>query len=405
LEAIEYVRSVPRYLAVKALYRRLPGIVTSHAAVIRLRDVPEPKLPNDQWVRVHTRLCGICGSDLATVAAKGSPYFSPLLSFPFVLGHEVVGTLAMGTDGLPSGTRVVVEPALHCAVRGISLVCPSCERGDTGTCENITRGSIAPGIQTGYCRDTGGGWSRSFVAHPAQLYAVPDDLTDEEAALIEPFACSLHAVIRTALPTEATILVLGCGTIGLLTVAAIRALGFGNRVLASAKYPHQQEWARTLGATDIVPTGSGLYRAIPDATGALTFQPELGKPVLVGGVDVTFDCVGSSSSIDDAIRLTRSGGSVTLVGMPGIASGVDWTNIWHKELTVRGAYAYGVEKLDERSVKTFDLAMELMRRGAAPLGSLVTTRHRLADYRNAIRGALASGPNGSVKTVFEFPRD
>lgn len=405
MRAVQYVKSVLRYLTVRGLYRRVPSVATSPFGVVRCVEVPPPSLPNERWVRLQTRLCGICGSDLATITAKGSPYFSPLLSYPFVLGHEIVATVeSVGAEvsGFEVGERVVLQPALHCEVRGISPLCEFCRRGETGRCQNITRGDISPGIQTGYCRDTGGGWSPLLVAHPVQLVRVPAAMSDAAASLVEPLACSVHAVLRAEIPAEATLLVLGCGTMGLLTIAAVRGLGYQNRLVASAKYPHQGEFARRLGASEVVPANRSLYRVAPAAFGAEVFQPEIGKPVLLGGADITFECVGSSSSLDDAVRLTRSGGKVVLVGMLGVAKGVDWTNLWHKELCLLGAYAYGRESFAGRTTTTFELALRLIRDFDPPLEMLVTSRYPLARWRDALRHALESGRRGAIKTVFDF---
>ncbi len=91
VKALLYRKSIPRYLLVRGLGKRLHGVATGALAPLALAEVPEPPLPAPDWVRVRPRLCGICGSDLATIRAAGSPYFSALTSFPFVLGHEVVG--------------------------------------------------------------------------------------------------------------------------------------------------------------------------------------------------------------------------------------------------------------------------------------------------------------------------
>ena len=367
--------------------------------MLRYADLPEPRLPSDEWVVIKTHLSGICGSDLATIAAKGSAYFSPFVSTPFVFGHEVVGEIAEVGDAVSSvkvGDRVVLEPALHCRVRGISPVCPACEQGTYAACVNVTRGMLSPGIQTGFCRDTGGGWSARFLAHEQQVYPIDADLSDEAAVLVEPLACSVHAALAGNLQPEQTVLVLGCGTIGLLTIAAIRQLGFTNRILASARYPHQKRLAEAFGADEIVPTGEALYSAIPELTGAEVYQPEIGKPVLIGGVGVTFDCVGASSTLDDAIRLTASGGKVVLVGMPGIPSGVDWTNIWHKELSVVGAYAYGIETVDGERVRTFDLALRMACDAEDTLVPLVDARYPLprGDSERDERGHTRVGEDG-----------
>ncbi|HET9581424.1 MAG TPA: alcohol dehydrogenase catalytic domain-containing protein, partial [Gemmatimonadota bacterium] len=241
--AVRYERSVPRWLAARHGASRWPRLLDSRVSPLRLAEVDPPPLPGPRWVRVRPILSGICGSDLATVTAQGSTYFSPFVSTPFVLGHEIVGVVEeIGPEArrVAAGERVVIHPPLHCRVRGIEDLCVACRAGETSHCRNVTAGELSAGIQTGYCRDTGGGWSRSLVAHELQLGAVPDGVPDEAAVLIEPYSCCLHAVERAGpLAPTWTALVIGCGSIGLLTVAALRASGFGGRVVAVAKYAQQ----------------------------------------------------------------------------------------------------------------------------------------------------------------------
>ena len=124
-----------------------------------------PSCPGPEWHRVHPLLAGICGSDLSTVDGRSSRYFEDVVSFPFVPGHEVVGTLD-DTDA-----RVVIEPVLGCVARGIVPPCAACAEGRTGGCERVAFGHLAPGLQIGFCTDTGGGWSTGgLVAHEAQLH-------------------------------------------------------------------------------------------------------------------------------------------------------------------------------------------------------------------------------------------
>ena len=405
MKAVQYIKSVPRYLFVRGIGHRRPASATGAMSCIRMADVDPPALPTPEWLRVRPLLSGICGSDLSTIRAKGSPYFSPLISAPFVLGHEVVGEiLETGSDsgGVSRGDRVVIEPGLCCPVRGIDPPCPSCRKGDFGLCEMVMHGDVSPGIQTGYCRDTGGGWSTSLVAHPFQVHPVPDRLSDEEAVLIEPFSCCLHAVLKSLPSDDETVLVIGCGAIGLLTIASIRALGSKCRILAAARYPHQQAMAAELGADRVIGRGDDLYETVSGLTGAEIHRPEIGRPVFIGGVNRTFDCVGSSRTIDDALRLTGSGGCVTVVGMPGIPSGIDWTAVWYKELNVQGAYAYGTERYQDRSVRTFELAMELLEGGGIDLKPLLTDLFPLKDYRKAIGRAMEAGRQGAVKVAFDL---
>ena len=405
MKAIQYTKSIPRYLAMRHLGKRWQSLYTSPFSCTRLVDIPEPQLPTPEWVKVRTRLSGICGSDLAIITAKGSPYFSPFTSTPFVLGHEIMGEIAevgATVEGFSVGARVVIEPALSCQVRGITPQCHQCQNLRFANCENITKGDISAGVQTGYCRDTGGGWSEYVLAHQSQLHLVPDDILDETAVLLEPFACALHGVLKTEFNETDEICVIGGGTIGLLTVAALRGLGHRNRILIFAKYPHQQQLALELGADEVLSPNSGRYAAFCELTGAASHQPELGQQVLIGGVDVTFDCIGSSVTIDDALRFTRAGGEVILVGMPGIPKNVDWTSIWYKQLKVEGAYTYGLETHNGEQIHTFTLGMRLLQKMGPGLRPLVSKPFPLRDYKRAIQTAMNTGKTATVKTAFDL---
>ena len=406
MKAIQYRKSVPRFLLVKLFSRWWPGIATGPLGCVGLRDLPEPELPKATWVKITPVLSGICGSDLATVYAKGSPYFSPLTSCPFVLGHETVGRVkevGSDVDTVAVGDRVVIEPALGCRVRGIDPLCPPCRAGTHANCENVTQGDISAGIQTGYCRDTGGVWSGCFVAHHSQLHRVPDSMPDRVAVLVEPAACAVHAALKMETEYPETIVLIGCGAMGLLTLAALRFLGCRSRILASAWLPAQAEYAKSLGADAVtLARGKELYRTVREFTGASEYRAEIGKPYLFGGPPVIFDCVGSGESIDDALRLTSARGRVVLVGMPGIPRGVDWTPIWHKELRVMGSYAYGTETYNGRSVGTFHLAIEFLSETGEKVGPLVGAEFPLSEYRRALVAALFPQQTGAVKTVFDL---
>ena len=186
-------------------------------------------------MHVDPILSGICGSDLATLDGRSSRYFEDIVSFPFVPGHEVVGTVAEDATGalgglLAAGSRVVLQPVLGCAARGIDPQCPACQAGHVGNCGYIAFGHIRPGLQTGFCADTGGGWSSGgLVAHSTQLYAVPDELTDEDAVTVEPVACAVHAVLGAPIAAGDVVAVIGAGTLGLLVTAALGHLATAGR--------------------------------------------------------------------------------------------------------------------------------------------------------------------------------
>ena len=408
--ALQCVKSIPAWIVLRIVGRRFPRLFTAPFALLRLREVDVPALPGPQWVRLRPHLSGICGSDLASITAAGSPFFAPLTSFPFTFGHEVVGTVTevgSAVHTVSVGDRVVIEPALHCTIRGIKPPCAACQQGRTGNCVQVTRGDISAGVQTGYCRDTGGGWSGSLVAQERQLHRVPDAVSDEAAVMLEPFSCALHAVLSVAndplaLTATSQILILGCGTMGLAILAALRAVEAPGRIVVLAKHAHQQELARKLGADEVIAGGRTTYEALARRCGATLHQPEIGQPTVLGGFDLVFDCVGSPRSLDDALRFTRARGRTILVGMPAIPKTVDWTTIWFKELRVMGVYAYGLEDYHGERLSTFALALHFVAQGRVDLRPFVTHKFALADYRQAIHTALATGSTRSVKTVFDL---
>src|ERR1051325_9589132 len=212
LLALTYQRSIPAFALVNAPGGR-PEVATSALSMLKLGDVAEPTLPASNWVRVRPSVSGVCGSDLSAISGHISLYLDPLTSYPFVPGHEVAGIL-------DDGSRVVIEPALGCVVRGIDPPCPRCAEGRPGLCYNVTEGPIEVGLQTGYCAGTGGGWGEVVVAHPSQIHAVPDKLSDDAAVLLEPLACCIHAALRGGATRDDIVVVSGAGPIGPLTIAA-----------------------------------------------------------------------------------------------------------------------------------------------------------------------------------------
>ena len=397
--ALRYSKSIPRYLLMRAGARRVKGLETSRFSPLQLEEMPEPELPTPEWVRVRPLLSGICGSDLGTLSSENSPYFSPITSPPFVLGHEIVGVVAEDNGGFRAGERVVLEPALGCAVRGIVPPCSFCAAGRHALCVNVAKGTIAPGIQTGFCRDTGGGWSEgTLVAHPSQLHRVPDDVSDEAAVAVEPLACAVHAALKTDPGPDETALVIGAGSVGLFVVAALRQLTRAGRIICVAKHERQRKEALRLGA-DEVAHPKETYTTLPAMLGTQALEPEIGKPVVMGGADRVFECVGSAGTMEDAVRLARPGGEVALVGMPSARSCLDLTALWFKEINLAGSYAYGIEEYEGERIASFELALRM-----APeieLDTLVGPRFRLREYREAIAAARAAGREGHVKVVFD----
>jgi len=208
----------------------------------------------------------------------------------------------------------------------------------------------------------------------------------------------VHAALKVDPQLGETALVIGAGSVGLFVVAALRQLTQAGRVVCVAKHERQREEALRLGADEVVHPKE-MYTSLPEMLGAEVYKPEIGKPVVMGGADVTLECVGAPGTIEDAVRLTRPEGVVALVGMPGARSCLDLTALWHAEVGLAGTYAYGIEEYRGERVKSFELAMRM-----APeigLASLVGPHYRLGQYREAIAAARSSGSGGHVKVIFD----
>jgi threonine dehydrogenase-like Zn-dependent dehydrogenase len=380
--ALRYTPSLPRYLAARA------G-ASAGGGALALEDIRPPRLPGPDWVPVRPRLSGICGSDQAMLAGKASLHMASLTSGPFVPGHEVVGEIAGGPR---RGERVVVQPALGCAVRGIDPPCPECAEGLPALCRHTVDGAISAGLQTGYCRDVGGGWSEGLVAHESQLYPVPD-LADEDAVLVEPLACSLHAVAVADPQPGERLAVIGAGTIGLLTVAALRERVPGITILCAAKHPPQEAAARRFGA-DHACTVDRLPAEGARMTGARRLVGHAGRELLIGGFDRVLDCVGSGASLQTAVALTRPRGQVVMVGMPGSLH-ADLAPAWLREIEIRGAYGY-----EREGAGAFPAAIDFAAR-LRP-GRLIDRGWPLRLYKRALGEAPKGARTGRPKTVFEI---
>lgn len=375
-------------------------------SALRYAELPEPPLPNEEWVRIRTSMSGICGSDLGFIGGKSFPSMEPFSSLPFIPGHEVCGVVdgvGKNVQGFRAGERVAIDPTLACRQRAISPPCLPCQRGDFSLCENIDRGAVGPGLLQGVNADTGGGWGEVFVAHHSQLLPLPDSVSDAEAFLLEPFSVSLHGVLRNRPQPSDRCLVFGCGAIGLMAIAALKELGLGGAVLAVAKYPQQAEAARRLGADEVVLLGeTDLYHCVAGITRARLFSLSSGRRWMEGGVDLIYDSVGSSATLDDSLRLLRAGGKLVLLGATDFAPTVEWVPFWFREIQLVGSICYGLEEWNGRAMTTFEIALELVRAKKVNLGPLVTHLFPLGRFEEAIRIAASKGTEEVIKVAFTF---
>lgn len=249
--------------------------------------------------------------------------------------------------------------------------------------------------------DVGGGFSPRMVMHRTQPFKVPDGLSNDEALMLEPMACAVHAVRKHPPAAGDRVLVVGCGTIGLLTVAVAKSMVKNAEVIALARYPVQSEMARTLGADDVILGETNPYRRIAELTGAKYFEGYFGNKILLGGFDVIYDTIGNDDSLSHALRWARSKGTVVIVGVNFKPGKIDYSPLWHQEIQVTGINCH---VLKEGAHSSFDIAAGLITEKRLPVGRLITHRFPMDRWRDAVKTFLAKGREGAIKIVLEHPR-
>lgn len=394
-------------------WARVAGKASERAYVsslgpLRLRDIPDPALPGDDWVVVETALCGICGSDTKQVfidADFDNPLES-LVSFPQVLGHEVVGTVARvgpAVTRLEPGQRVVLNPWLSCRPRGIDPPCEACARGEHSLCASFEEGALPTGMHHGNCSAATGGFAPSLPAHESQLIPIPEGVADEDAVLGDPFSVALHAVLKAPPSPGELALVVGGGTIGLLHVAVLEALFPEARVAVIARHAFQEEAARRLGAEEVIRDRSQreTIEAVAALTGERVVRPRFAGPWLRGGVDVVYDSIGSAATLETGVRVARSKAALVITGVSRPRR-FEWTPHYFKEIALVGSNAFGVEEVEGVRRHAIEHFLALLASGRLAPPRLVTHRFPLVEYRKALLAAHHKGRHGMIKAVFDF---
>ena len=247
----------------------------------------------------------------------------------------------------------------------------------------------------------GSGWADSYTAHESEVWPVPDDITDDQATLIEPMAVAVHGVLRRRPRPDEKVLVIGSGIIGLLTLQAVKALSPDSHVTSVVRYEHQGEAAKRLGADEVVSDSGDLYAKAARITKAKYYQGPLNRGMLLGGFDVVYDCVGNKYTQRDSLRLAKAGGTVVLVGISLEQLKVDMTPIWFQEVNLIGSMTFGMEELDGRRLHTFDLVIEMLQNGSLSEADLITHRIPFSQYHKAITTAMDKR-TGSIKVTLTF---
>jgi threonine dehydrogenase-like Zn-dependent dehydrogenase len=370
-----------------------------------LVEVDEPELPNADWARLEVVTGGICGSDLHLFSHNTGP--SPTLTgyalFPFVLGHEIAGRVieAGAESGVAIGDRIAVVPTITCAARSIDPPCAHCAQGDISSCQRLDSGIVTPGMALGFTSGLGGGWADQVVAHRSMLFPIPDAVPDRAASLHEPLSIAAHGLLRAPPKTGSPVAVVGCGIIGLATIAAVRVLFPESDVTAVARHDHQAAAAEACGARHVV-------RSADDGSHFDTLASVAGTRVvgrkrhrmLAGGFPYVVEAVGATSSVNEALRLADNRGTVLLLGAAGTAE-YDLTPVWWKELALVGAINHSVDAGPHGGAHRHSVAraLDILATGRLPHEVIVTHEFALGDFRRAIETAI-DRKAGAIKVVF-----
>lgn len=358
-------------------------------------------LPDEHWVRVRNEMCGICGSDLHQLTVDAGLDVAPV-ALPahkrIYLGHEMVGeVIEVGTavSEFNVGDRVVRwGRADDCLARGLTELCPACIRGHRVLCE---RASDA--------RDhypVGGGFGDTFTTPASTLVHVPEAVTNEQAIFTEPIAVAIHAAWRKIPEPGEKVLVLGVGPIGFLLIQVLRVVQPHCEITAVAQFEWQGELARELGADHVILVGEDRYEAVSKLTGAKLYTGRGNNRMLLGGFDLVFDVVGTPTTLQDALRWTRAGGTAVLVGVYLHKMEIDLTPLWHQEINLLGAIGHDIVLWQGEQISTFDLALRWLTEGKITVDRLLTHRFALDAYKVAFKTAVDKKTHRSIKVAFDY---
>ncbi|HEV8488685.1 MAG TPA: galactitol-1-phosphate 5-dehydrogenase [Candidatus Limnocylindrales bacterium] len=324
-----------------------------------LRERADPQ-PSSGEVVVSVRAAGICGSDVhGYIGSTGRRRPG------VVMGHEASGIVAVVGEGVASvrpGDRVALRSVLSCGT------CDSCLAGRPNICAR----------RRGLGMHLDGAYAECVTVPEALVAPLPDALSFEQGAMIEPLAVAMHAVNITPVELMDRVAIVGAGTIGLLTLLAVGLRGAGRTVITD-RSTHRLEMARALGADAAIDVDAGdPVVAVREALGGR-------------GADAVFEAVGSSPTVQQSLSVVRAGGHVTWIGNlePRVELGMQ--DLVTKEVTLRGAYAYGTDG-------EFDRAAEALAAGRVDVRPLIEKVAGLAEGTSLFR-EIADGRLAAVKII------
>ena len=338
----------------------MKAAVVKDDSTIKITHIENPELgPND--ILVQMAACGICGSDVEKVFGK---YGQPSMK----LGHEPAGTiLKIGSqvENFTVGDRVFTHHHVAC----YSKTCHECSHGNETMCEKYYQSNLNPcGLADEYIVPE---WN---VKHGGVL-KIPDEMSFEEAAMIEPLACCLRAWKKFNYQKNDTAVILGVGPTGIMHALLARSVGF-SKIFCSDLNDFRLDFAKKLG-----------FEAVRSGNLEVVLQSQ------VDGVDVAIVATGNLNALDSAINLVRKGGTIVMFGVPSKDASIDinMSNVYSKEITITTTYA--ASDTDTKN------ALELIASGTIDVKSLITHKYTLEDSQKAFEHAK-TGDN-AMKIIIE----
>jgi len=325
------------------LKERMRAAVLHKTLDMRIEEVDIPKIgPNDVLVRI--RSVGICGSDVHYYLHGKAASF--IVTQPLILGHECAGEVTqVGSEvgSIEVGERVVIEPGFPCRR------CRFCKEGRYNLCKNVRFYGTPP---------DDGAFAEYASATEENVYPMPEKMSFEEGAMIEPFAVGMMAAKRGVASVYDTIAVLGAGPIGLMCIHASKVHGSLD-IYVTDIVDYRLNYARRLGAKAVInPEKENAVESIMELTDE-------------EGVDVVIEAAGSVSALQQAFDIVKPGGRVILVGLyPTMEFQTPLGSVLTKELDVRGVFRYA---------NVFPTAIKSVSEEKVDVKSLITHRFPLQD--------------------------
>jgi threonine dehydrogenase-like Zn-dependent dehydrogenase len=368
----------------------------SRFAPVRIEDIEELPLPAKDWVRVQTTFSGLCGSDVKQIILNGSRDnpLTALVSFPHVLGHEVVGRRA------DTGERVVLNPWLSCIPRGIDPPCPACQAGRYPWCRNFRSGNLPVSIHLGNCAAAAGAHAERFAAHPSQLFAIPDHVSDDAAVLADPVSVSLRSILLAPPAAGETVLVYGSGTLAFAVIALLRHLYPDTEIWAATRPGARAELATRLGAHAVLSSSPDeLVAQVARRMVTTPLQPWSKHDWLQDGPAVVYDTIGSTETVETSLRLLATGGTLVVSGVEP-PKRFEWTPLYFKELRVIGSNGFGIEEVGGIAKHSMEHYFDFVAAGL-DLTPVITHRFPLSRWGGAVLAVKNSRRTGAVKVLLE----